>query len=165
MIREFQKKPILIIGCGNILFGDDGFGPEVVEYLERHYQLPETVLIQDMGTSIQEFLFDLLIAPFKPKQIFIVDVLDQPGQKPGVLFEIDPDQFPQRKISGRPSHQFPSLDQLQGLRDLTGVSIRILAVQIQHLPQAVCPGLSETVQAAVPRACDWLMKEIGSGKN
>ena len=23
----------LIVGCGNILFGDDGFGPKVIEYM------------------------------------------------------------------------------------------------------------------------------------
>jgi coenzyme F420 hydrogenase subunit delta len=165
MIRDFEKKSILILGCGNVLFGDDGFGPAVAAYLERHYSLPETVLVQDMGTSIQEFLFDLLIAPCKPKQIFIVDALNQPDREPGSLFEIEAGQFPQRKISGRPSHQFPALDQLQELRQLTGVSIRILAVQTLNLPESVCPGLSPVVEEAVPRACDWLMKEIGIVKN
>ena len=116
MIRDFEKKSVLILGCGNILFGDDGFGPAVVAYLETHYRLPETVLVQDMGTSIQEFLFDLLIAPRKPKQIFIVDALHQPDRTPGSLFEIEPGQFPSKKISVRPSHQFPATGQLQQLR-------------------------------------------------
>jgi coenzyme F420 hydrogenase subunit delta len=160
VIYDFLKKPIFILGCGNVLFGDDGFGPAVVNYLETHYSIPENVLVQDMGTSIQEFLFDLLIAPQKPKRIFIVDALSQPGRTPGELFEIDLSLFPQKKISGRPAHQFPSLNQLQELGGLTGAVIRILVVQSQPLPETVLPGLSQAVQEAVPRACDWLMQEI-----
>jgi coenzyme F420 hydrogenase subunit delta len=163
MIYDFSKKPILILGCGNVLFGDDGFGPAVIDYLESRYSIPETVLVQDMGTSIQEFLFDLLIAPQKPKRIFIVDALSQPGRRPGELFEIDLTEFPQNKISGRPAHQFPSIHQIQELGGLTGAVIRILVVQSQNMPEIVLPGLSQAVQEAIPRACDWLMKEIGTG--
>ena len=162
MIYDFAKKPIIILGCGNVLFGDDGFGPAVVEYLETRYALPETVLVQDMGTSIQEFLFDLMIAPQKPKRVFIIDALSQEGRNPGELFEIDLSQFPQHKISGRPIHQFPSVNQIQELAKLTGTQFRILVVQSQFLPENVSPGLSQTVQAAIPRACDWLTKEIGN---
>jgi coenzyme F420 hydrogenase subunit delta len=162
MIYDFVKKPIIILGCGNVLFGDDGFGPAVVEYLETHYALPETVLVQDMGTSIQEFLFDLTIAPHKPKLVFIIDALSQEGRTPGELFEIDLSQFPQHKISGRPIHQFPSVHQIQELVKLTGTQFRILVVQSQFLPENVSPGLSPTVQAAIPLACDWLAKEIGN---
>ena len=50
-------KSILIFGCGNTLWGDDGFGPAVIEHLHRHYQLPEDVIV---GTSIRDLLFDLV---------------------------------------------------------------------------------------------------------
>ncbi len=164
-MQDLLKKPILILGCGNILFGDDGFGPEVIGYLEAHYRLPETVLAQDMGTSLQEFLFDLLIAPVKPKRVFIIDAISRVGQKSGELFEIDLAQFSEREKSGRPFHQFPSLAQLQELQGLTGVDIRILVVQTRELPETVRPGLSPEIKEAIPRACDWLVKEIGSGKD
>ena len=164
MIDDFIKKPTLILGCGNVLFGDDGFGPAVVDYLESHYAIPEDVLVRDMGTSLQEVLFDLLIAPQKPKRIFIVDALSQPERLPGELFEIDLGQFPQKKLSARPAHQFPSIRQLQELGGLTGAVIRILVVQSQHLPETVGPGLSRVVREAVPRACDWLIKEIETEK-
>lgn len=164
MIEAILKKPIIILGCGNILFGDDGFGPEVIEYLEAHYRLPETVWIQDMGTSIQEFLFDLLISPTKPKRIFIIDAVFLPGRRAGELFEIDLEQLPEGKISGRSAHQFPSIGKLQELGALPGVDIRILVVQAREIPETVRPGLSLEVKEAIPPACAWLVKEIGSGK-
>ncbi len=165
MIQDIQKKAILILGCGNILFGDDGFGPEVIAHLEAHYPLPDTVLAQDIGTGLRDFLFDLLIAPTKPKRIFLLDAICLPDRKAGDLFEIDLAQFPEGKTSGGPFHQFPSIGQLQELEGLTGVDIRILAVQTRELPDTVHPGLSPEVREAIPRACDWLIKEIGSEIN
>jgi coenzyme F420 hydrogenase subunit delta len=165
MIQDIIKNPILILGCGNMLFGDDGFGPAVIEHLEAHCSLPETVLAMDMGTGIKEFLFDLIMAPIKPEHIFILDAISQPDRKAGDLFEIRLDRFQEGKKADRLFHQFPSIDQLQQLGSLTGVDIRILVVQVKEVPDTVRPGLSPEVKEAIPRACDWLIKEIGSEKN
>ncbi|MBA4394272.1 MAG: coenzyme F420 hydrogenase [Desulfobacca sp.] len=163
MIQDILEKPILILGCGNTLFGDDGFGPAVIEHLDANFSLPETVWTQDLGTGIRDFLFDLMLSPTKPKRIFIVDAICQPDRQAGELFEIDLTQIPEEKTSGRPFHQFPSLNQLQELESLTGVDIRILVAQAIEVPDTVSPGLSTEVEEAVPRACEWLVKEIGSG--
>jgi hydrogenase maturation protease len=41
---------VTIIGLGNVLLGDDGFGPFVVEVLRRSYILPAEVELLDLGT-------------------------------------------------------------------------------------------------------------------
>jgi coenzyme F420 hydrogenase subunit delta len=56
---EMFEKSILIFGCGNILWGDDGFGPAVIQCLNEQYRLPADVLALDVGTSIRDLLFDL----------------------------------------------------------------------------------------------------------
>jgi coenzyme F420 hydrogenase subunit delta len=165
MVQDIMNNPILILGCGNILFGDDGFGPAVIEYLETHFSLSETVLAVDLGTGIKEFLFDLIMAPVKPKRIFILDTISESDRKAGELFEINLDQLPEGKTNRRPSHQFPSINQLQELGSLTGVDIRILVVQAKEVPDSVRPGLSREVQEAIPRACDWLITKIRSEIN
>lgn len=163
MIQDLAQRKVLILGCGNVFFGDDGFGPQVIEHLESHYRLPETILATDMGTAIKDFLFDLLIAPIKPERLFILDAVTQPQRSPGELFEVNLTQLREGARSTSPFHQFPSLDQIQKLGHLTGVAIRILVVQAEPLPDRIRPGLSPAVKAAIPRACDWLAKEIGSG--
>src|SRR5436305_13793092 len=40
----------LIAGVGNVLLGDDGFGPYVVQLLDSLYRFAETVEIADLGT-------------------------------------------------------------------------------------------------------------------
>lgn len=41
---------IAVIGLGNVLLGDDGFGPYVVELLRRRYAFPPGVELLDLGT-------------------------------------------------------------------------------------------------------------------
>jgi len=40
----------LVIGLGNVLMGDDAFGPSVVESLETAYEFPPGVTVLDGGT-------------------------------------------------------------------------------------------------------------------
>lgn len=160
MIEELFSKPILIFGCGNVLFGDDGFGPQVIDYLQHHHTLPEHVLALDAGTSIRNLLFDLLLTPEKPSHIFIIDAVSQPDRPPGELFELPLHEVPDCKTNDFSLHQFPSVNLLQELRDTAFVDVRVLAVQAKTIPPRVQPGLSAEVEAAVPEACRWLLQHI-----
>ena len=155
-------KPVLIFGCGNMLFGDDGFGPAVIEHLLNHYQLPESVSAIDAGTGIRDFLFDFLLSPSKPDQIYIVDAASLPDRKPGELFEIKLDQIPAVKACDFSLHQFPSVNLLSELDGSTGISIHILVVQTMKIPACVQPGLSPEIQSAVDPACRWLLSRVGA---
>jgi coenzyme F420 hydrogenase subunit delta len=160
MIQELYSKPLLVFGCGNILFGDDGFGPAVIELLDTRHQLPDQAVAIDVGTSIREFLFDLLIAPQKPRKIIIVDASDQPGRAPGELFELAVDEISPQKINDFSLHQFPSVNLLQELSTLGGVEVRVLAVKVGCIPDHVRPGLTPPVAAALPGACAWVMDQL-----
>ncbi len=160
MIRQMFEKPILIFGCGNTLFGDDGFGPEVIDHLRQNHPIPPTVMAEDVGTSIGDLLFDLALSPEKPRHIFIVDAVSGPGHGPGEMFELSVEDLPAQKMGDFCLHQFPSVNLLKELRDGGGVSVRILGVQIKAIPDSVSPGLSPEVSSAIPGACRWLLREI-----
>jgi coenzyme F420 hydrogenase subunit delta len=160
MIEELHSKPTLIFGCGNVLLGDDGFGPAVIEYLQEHFRLPDSVLALDVGTSIRNLLFDLLLLQTKPKKIFIIDAVLQEDRRPGELFELDLLDFPAQKVNDFSLHQFPSVNLLEELAREGGVEVKILAVQVREIPEQVRAGISDEVRAAVPRACQWLLQQI-----
>lgn len=42
---------ILVLGIGNLLWADEGFGVRAIEHLHRHYQFPENVQLMDGGTQ------------------------------------------------------------------------------------------------------------------
>ncbi len=159
MIKELFTKPVVVMGCGNTLFGDDGFGPEVIDHLHKEYVLPETVLAEDVGTSVRELLFDLLLSPQRPSRLIIVDATDRPELKPGELTELAIEDIGESKTNDFSVHQFPSLNLLAELG--TKVEVKILAVRVANIPSQVQPGLSPAVATAVPRACDWIMGQVG----
>jgi coenzyme F420 hydrogenase subunit delta len=145
----YCQKEILIAGCGNKLFGDDGFGPEVIEYLTNHYTVPENICVLDVGTGIRKILFTLSLSEIRPKVIVIIDAVDK-GRKPGEVFEITLDEIPEEKIDDFSIHQVPSSNLLKELQDLCSVRVRVMACQIKTIPETIQPGLSETVKKAVP---------------
>jgi coenzyme F420 hydrogenase subunit delta len=159
-IQDLFTKPVLIFGCGNILIGDDGFGPAVIDHLEENFNIPPHVAAFDVGTSIRELLFDLVLTSQRPKLIIIVDSVCESQHQPGEIFELDISQIPSIKVNDFSLHQFPSVNLLNDLQDGAGVKIRVLAVQVEKIPYEIKQGLSDEVKAAVPRACEWLLREV-----
>lgn len=157
-LPDFCRKPTLVLGIGNIFFGDDGFGCTVVDYVEKHHHVPEAVCLLDAGTSVRKLLFTLCLSSVRPKRLLIIDAIDT-GRNPGELFEIDPADIPPVKLDDFSIHQLPTSNLLRELQESCGVEVRILACQTGPLPDQISQGLSLTVQAAVPRAAHWLIHE------
>jgi coenzyme F420 hydrogenase subunit delta len=156
----FHNKSCFVFGCGNPLFGDDGFGPEVINYLESRCETPSHVACLDVGTSIRDILFNLLLDSDLPHTLIIVDAVEVQGREPGEIFEIKVDDIAPAKISDFSLHQFPTTNMLREISEETQINIRILVVQTNGLPSCVKPGLSDPVQAAVPRMAERILNLI-----
>ncbi len=154
----YCRKEILIAGCGNKLFGDDGFGPEVVEYLTKHYSIPENVCLMDVGTGIRKILFTISLSESRPELIVIIDAVDK-GRNPGEIFEISLDEIPEEKIDDFSIHQVPSSNLLKELQDLCSVKVRVMACQIKKIPETIQSGLSAPVKKAVPLMAQKITEE------
>lgn len=157
-LPDFCRKPTLVLGVGNILFGDDGFGCDVVDYVEKHYALPESVCLLDAGTSVRKLLFTLCLSSIRPQRLLILDAMDA-GRAPGELFELDPADIPPVKLDDFSLHQLPTSNLLRELQESCRVQVRVLACQTGPLPDQISPGLSASVCAALPRAAEWLIHE------
>lgn len=160
MIQLIQNSKTLIFGCGNPLFGDDGFGPEVIDFLERNYSPPSETAWIDVGTSIREILFDIILSEKKPEKIIIIDTIDNPDKDPGEIFEIDIDNINPKKISDYSLHQFPTTNMLKELKEETDIDITMLVAQIESIPDVVAPGISGKVMDAVPVICKKIIEII-----
>lgn len=150
---------VLIIGCGNVLFGDDGFGPAVIERLQTEYRLPEGVAAVDAGTAAGELLLDALLGEETPATLILLDAMDF-GLEPGAVEEIPLEALPVNKRADFSVHQFPAANILAELRDRRGVALRLLGCQVEFLPREMCPGLSETVTRAVEKTADLVFQMI-----
>ncbi|MFP4158185.1 MAG: hydrogenase maturation protease [Desulfobacterales bacterium] len=160
MMELIHSRPCLILGCGNPLFGDDGFGPGVIEHLELNHRLPEHAACIDAGTGVRDILFDILLSEKKPSRILIIDASSQEGRSPGEISEIDIENISPEKTSDFSLHQFPTTNMLKELRDSTEVDVRVLVVEPEYIPDEIRPGISAAVSAAVPEMCLRIMDMV-----
>jgi coenzyme F420 hydrogenase subunit delta len=147
----WHKKEVLLIGCGNVLFGDDGFGPAVIDYILKNFKLPEKVCAIDAGTGVREILFDVLLSERKPSRIIIIDAIDA-GRSAGEIFELEPEELPVKKADGFSLHQLPSSNLLRELKNSCRIDVRLIASQPLKIPELVEPGLSAPLEEAVKKA-------------
>ena len=148
-----MHKDIIIFGCGNILFGDDGFGSYVADRLLRGRPLPQNVSVLNVGTSVREILFDLILDEDRPRKIIVIDAVDA-KRKPGEIFRIDIEEIPQNKVDDFALHGMPTSNLLRELRDLCHVEVIIIAGQVESIPEVVRPGLSEALARGVSVAAE-----------
>jgi coenzyme F420 hydrogenase subunit delta len=154
---DAMYSDVVVLGCGNILFGDDGFGPYVAEYLQNCIRLPENVSVINAGTSVQGILFDLILSEQRPKKIIVIDAVDA-KRKPGEVFSLNADELPQNKVDNYTLHQMPASNLLRELKEFCQVDVTIVAGQIDHIPEAVRPGLSDVLMESVAVAAEEVLK-------
>jgi len=148
----FQE--IVICGCGNPLFADDGFGPEVVEEL-RKIPLPDAVKVIDAGLGAPHFIFTLMDQSEEPvKKIYIIDIADF-GGNPGEITLLSPNDLPPGKY--RDAHSWDLAEPLHRLKDR--IDITIIGCQPKRVTAPDFEiGLSDEVASAIPRTVQLVLK-------
>jgi coenzyme F420 hydrogenase subunit delta len=152
-----SRKNVIVLGCGNVLLGDDGFGSRVAEHLLREKKLPPNVDVLDVGTGAGSVLFDLLWAEEKPKRLIVVDAYDF-GGKAGEVIVVTPEQLPRIAVKSFSAHQAPTSGFLEELNAKHSVEVFIVACQVKRVPEEVSVGLSEEVAGAIPKACEEVVR-------
>ena len=157
MYREIDSRDVLILGCGNVLFGDDGFGPAVVEHLNALGTVPAHAHAEDVGTSVRDILFNVALVERKPRQVIILDAVQMTDRRPGEVFELELSAMPGIKLPDFSFHQAPTTNMLHELRDLAGIDVRVIAAQAAHIPDHLEEGLSPEIEAAVEVAAELVL--------
>ena len=147
-LPAFCSARVLVLGVGNMLFGDDGFGPEVARWLSDHYIIPADLYVMDVGTGVRKLLFTLALSESRPEEIIIVDAVDW-AQAPGSVVEISAESLPVTKIDDFSLHQVPTSNLLRELQERCGVKVSVVACDVGVVPQEISPGLSTATLDAV----------------
>ena len=159
-------KRILIAGIGNIFFGDDAFGCEVVSQLARR-PLPEGVCVTDFGIRSYDLAYAIMD---NYDATILVDATPQ-GAEPGTIYLIEPDLKRLDELSEEAvnAHSMNPVRVLQLVRSLGGNAgwLRVVGCEPAVLDsEEGAMGLSEKVQAAVAPAIEMiesLIREILNG--
>jgi hydrogenase maturation protease len=81
-----RPRQILVAGIGNAFLGDDGFGGQVAQRLEKR-DLPEGVLVLDFGTGGLDLAYEVMRGY---DALVLVDISRQ-GEPPGTIYVMEPD--------------------------------------------------------------------------
>lgn len=153
---------ILVLGIGNILWADEGFGVRVVEALDARYEFPEPVLLLDGGTQ------GLYLLPYLEDAagVVIVDAIDY-GLPPATLRVLADDEVPAvlgaRKVS---LHQtgFQEILALLQFRGCAPERLRLVGVQPERLDDyggGLTPAIAARIEPAIDIVLDILAREFG----
>lgn len=146
---------IVVVGCGNPLFADDGFGPAVMEALQK-LPLPENVKVIDVGLGGPHFVFTLLDDTVT-KKLVIVDIADF-GAAPGSLTKLRVEDLPPG--SYRDAHSWDIAEPLQRIKDT--IDITVIGCQPKRVTAPEFEiGLTEEVRKAIPRTVELVLQEVG----
>jgi len=147
----------LVIGCGNLLRGDDAAGPVFVRRMWDR-GLPEGIHCADGGTGGMDVAFQMRGVP----RVILVDACTS-GSEPGTLFEVpgtEVENLP--PLSGINLHAFRWDHAIAFARWLLkdDYPADVTAYLIEGARFEVGEGLSPQVDAAVDRLVDLLLAKL-----
>ncbi len=142
-------EPVLVLGVGNVLMGDEGVGVHVLRALEEAPRLPGVRLL-DGGTGGVN-----LLAEFDGVTTVLLVDATYDGQPAGTLTHLRPARVAELP-RGLGAHDF-------GLKDLFAAlallerqpELHVFTISIAAV-RPMCTELSPSVQAAAAGAADWI---------
>jgi len=144
----------LVLGIGNVLWADEGFGVRCVETLNTHYEFPDSVRVMDGGTQ------GIFLLPWvrSARRLLIFDAIDF-GLEPATLKLIVGDDVPRymgaKKVSMHQAGFQEVLSSAQLAGDLPG-KLALVGVQPKLLNDyggSLTPEVRQQLAPAVKLAC------------
>jgi hydrogenase maturation protease len=157
MIEESTMPPnITVLGIGNILLTDEGFGVRVVEKLFDEYEFPENVSLVDGGV----LGINLLGVIAEAKHLIVVDAVKN-KQPPGTLYRLEKDELPERILLKNSLHQTDFLETLTLCQAIDKVPETTVVLGVE--PEDILThsvDMTPTIAARVDEMMDLVIREL-----
>ena len=147
----------LILGIGNILWADEGFGVRAVEMLHRHYAFPANVGVLDGGTQ-----GIYLVEHVRAADILVVfDAIDY-GLAPGTLKLIEGDSVPKYLGAKKMSLHQTGFQEVLAMAEMLGgyprhiLLVGVQPVQLEDFGGSLRPEVKASIYPAIGAALAWL---------
>jgi len=154
----------MIVGCGNTLQTDDGFGPATVAEIKK-LSLPDNLKVLDAGLAGPHYLFTLMAqSEVLVSKLVILDIMDFGGE-PGEITRVTPDILSPGSYTD--PHSWGLREPLQVLAEKTEIVIfgcqpeSIDLSQIDNESDDAEFWVTESVRKAIPKAMQLALAEVG----
>jgi hydrogenase maturation protease len=160
MAAKNEAAPrILVLGIGNILWADEGFGVRAVEEFDRAWASPENVLVLDGGTQ------GLYLVQFvaEADRLIVFDAVDY-GLEPGALKIVENEEVPKFTGAKKMSLHQTGFQEVLSAADLLGrypEKLALIGCQPEDLEDWGGP-LTAPVRAQIGPAIDAARRILAS---
>jgi hydrogenase maturation protease len=153
-----RRREVLVIGIGNVLWADEGFGVRAVEALHAAFAFPEGVVLMDGGTQGLNLLEDVACS----RRVLVFDAVDY-RLAPGTLEVLRDDAVPAWGRAKLSPHQTGFNDVLAhaALQGRGPERITVIGVQPEVLDD-FGGSLRPAVRARLPEAVGLAVRELVS---
>jgi hydrogenase maturation protease len=152
---DIRPVPLLVLGLGNVLCGDDGLGALAVTLLNRWFDRPRDVHVLDGGTLGLSLLPHLEEA----RAVILVDAV-RTEAAPGSFVRLEGSDVTSAVVERLSPHQVGVADLLDGARWLDRYPDRVVLVGLVPATLDLGVGCSPAVTAALPTLLDRIVEEI-----
>lgn len=148
-----KHKKVLVLGIGNILWADEGFGVRTLEYLQSHYEFPEYVTLLDGGTQGVYLVQDVRDADI----LIVFDAIDY-GLEPGTMKIIENEDVPKFMGAKKVSLHQTGFQEVLALADMMEdypEQIILIGVQPEYIEDfggSLRPVVKAQIEPAIEKA-------------
>ena len=154
-----NSKRILVLGIGNILWADEGFGVRCVEALHAGWAFPDNVTLMDGGTQ------GLYLLPYVQEAdcLLVFDAVDY-GDPAGKLRQVVGDQVPRFMGAKKMSLHQTGFQEVLMAAELTGklpgelVLLGVQAEELEDFGGSLRASVKAQMGPALNLALDWLAR-------
>lgn len=154
-----NQENILVLGIGNLLWADEGFGVRAVQELHRQWRTSERVALVDGGTQGMNLLHHVQAA----RRMIVLDAIDC-GLEPGTLRVMTNEQVPRFMGAKKLSLHQTGFQEVLAVAELTGrlpeglVLIGVQPADIRDYGGGLSPQVRARMPAALSAALSWLRR-------
>jgi hydrogenase maturation protease len=149
-------KRIKIAGVGSVITGDDGVGPYTVRVLDAEYTFQDGVQVEDLGTPG----LDLIAHMADVDIMIIVDAVENGLPSGTVTLYRREDIMKAHPAAVRIDPHSPVLSESLLIADFAGNGLDCLLLGVTAESLKSSTKLSPTVQAAIPKAIEEILREL-----
>ena len=147
--------PVTVLGIGNIILRDEGFGVRAMEYLNEHFRFPPEVQLLDGGTLGPELLHFIT----GTEKLLILDAVagDAPA---GTVYRFENDAVMAHFQEKMSSHEIGIQDVLAWLTVTDRAIPNVVVLGMQPYEVAAGLALSPEMAAALPAFAHRAVEEL-----
>jgi hydrogenase maturation protease len=149
-----NRRPVLVLGIGNILLRDEGVGVRVIEQMQKMH-LPYYVELIDGGTAGA----DLLDVLADRRKVIVIDAV-QANCEPGTVLRFTADDLVRPDGVGMSLHELGLGEALTMTGQLGCAPEDVVVFGIKPKDISCGLDLSETIASSVPKVIELVLDEL-----